>query len=66
MQGQFEWDQPMLKEYRNYALWAFIGVNVNNIFGQIIQQMVIFFLGAEAAGYYANFLSLFLIGHVII
>jgi hypothetical protein len=28
--------------------------------------MVIYFLGAEAAGYYANFLSLFLIGNVVI
>jgi hypothetical protein len=27
--------------------------------------MVIYFLGAEAAGYYANFLSLFLIGNML-
>lgn len=27
--------------------------------------MVIYFLGAEAAGYYANFLSLFLIGNLL-
>lgn len=59
MQGVFEWDKAMLKEYRKYALWAFLGANMGNIFGQLIQQIVIFFLGAEAAGYYANFLSLF-------
>ena len=49
MQGKFEWDKPMLKEYGMYALWAFIGVNVANLFGQIIQQMVVFFLGPEDA-----------------
>ena len=66
MQGNFERDKPMLKDYSRYALWAFIWANVGNLFGQIIQQMVIYFLGAEAAGYYANFLSLFLIGNVVI
>lgn len=66
MQGRFERDKPMLKKYRNYALWAFIGANIGNVFAQIIQQMVIFFLGAEAAGYYTNFLSLFYIGSTLI
>ena len=65
MQGNFERNKPMLKEYSRYALWAFIWANVGNLFGQIIQQMVIYFLGAEAAGYYANFLSLFLIGNLL-
>ena len=66
MQGKFEWDKPMLRDYSRYALWAFIWANVGNLFGQIIQQMVIYFLGAEAAGYYANFLSLFLIGNILL
>ncbi len=66
MQGQFEREKPMLKEYAIYALWAFIGANVGNVFGQIIQQMAIFFLGAEKAGYYANFLSLFYMGTILI
>ena len=66
MQGTFERNEPMLKKYRNYALWAFLGANIGNIFGQIIQQMVIYFLGAEAAGYYTNFLSLFYIGNMVI
>ena len=65
MQGKFERDKPMLRDYSHYALWAFIWANVGNLFGQIIQQMVIYFLGAEAAGYYANFLSLFLIGNML-
>lgn len=66
MQGNFKRHKPMLKEYSSYALWAFIGVNVANLFGQIIQQMVVFFLGPEDAWYYANFSSLFLIGNTII
>ncbi|PZM87329.1 MAG: hypothetical protein DLD55_01980 [candidate division SR1 bacterium] len=66
MQGSFERDKPMLKQYRNYALWAFLGANIGNVFGQVIQQMVMYFLGAEAAGYYANFLSLFFIGNIVI
>lgn len=28
--------------------------------------MVAYYLGAEAAGYYANFLSLFLIGNIVV
>ena len=66
MQGSFERNKPMLKRYRNYALWAFIGANIGNVFWQIIQQMVIYFLGAENAWYYANFLSLFYIGNILI
>lgn len=66
MQGKFERNKPMLKTYRNYALWAFVGTNISNVFWQIIQQMVIYFLGAEAAGYYANFLSLFYLGNILI
>ena len=66
MQGKFQRDTAMLKPYTQYALWAFIWANVGNLFGQIIQQMVIYLLGAEAAGYYANFLSLFYVGNVII
>ena len=66
MQGKFQRDTAMLKPYTQYALWAFIWANVGNLFGQIIQQMVIYLLGAEAAGYYANFLSLFYVGSVII
>ncbi|MDO4764323.1 MAG: hypothetical protein Q4A00_08095 [Flavobacteriaceae bacterium] len=44
MQGSFERDKPMLKQYRNYALWAFLGANIGNLFGQVIQQMVMYFL----------------------
>ena len=66
MQGKFEWNRPMLKEYRKYALWSFIWLNISGIFWQIIQQLVLYFLGDESAGYFANFQSLFNIGFVLI
>lgn len=66
MQGKFEWNKPMLKEYRKYALWSFVASNVSNASWQIIQQMTILLLGADAAGYYANFLSLFYMGNILI
>ena len=66
MQGKFEWDKPMLKEYRKYALWSFIWLNISSVFWQIIQQLVLYFLGNESAGYFANFQSLFNMGFIII
>lgn len=61
MQGEFKIDKPMLKGYKNYALWAFLGVGVWTIFGQLAQQMVIYLLWAEPAAHYSNFLSFFTI-----
>ena len=66
MQGKFEWNKPMLKEYRKYALWSFIWLNISSVFWQIIQQLVLYFLGDESAGYFANFQSLFNMGFIII
>ena len=66
MQGKFEWNKPMLKEYRKYALWSFIWLNISSVFWQIIQQLVLYFLGDESAGYFSNFQSLFNMGFIII
>lgn len=66
MQGRFERDQPTLKKYRKYALRSFIWLNISSIFWQIIQQLVLYFLGDESAGYFSNFQSLFNIGFIII
>ena len=66
MQGKFEWNKPVLKEYRKYALWSFIWLNISSVFWQIIQQLVLYFLGDESAGYFANFQSLFNMGFIII
>jgi O-antigen/teichoic acid export membrane protein len=59
-------EKPMLKEYINYALRCFLWLNVIMLFGQITQQIVIVMIGPEAAGYYTNFFSLFMITNVIL
>ncbi len=59
-------DKPMVKEYVKYALWCFLWLNVSMLFGQILQQVVIIMIWAEAAGYYTNFTSLFSIVAVIV
>ena len=66
MQWEFKWNKIILNKYVKYALWAFIGSSIGTLFGQIIQQMVLYFLGAENAWYYSNFLSLFYIGTMLI
>ena len=66
MQWKFKWESKVLNKYIKYALWAFIGSGIGTIFWQIIQQMVLYFLWAENAWYYSNFLSLFQIGSTLI
>jgi len=66
LRGKIVYDKTMLKEYINYALWCFIGINVWTLFGQIIQQLIIVVLWPEQAGYYTNFLSLFNISTILI
>ncbi len=66
MQWKFEINKSVLNKYVKYALWAFIWSSIGTLFGQIIQQMVLYFLGAENAWYYSNFLSLFYIWTTII
>lgn len=61
MQWEFKWNKIILNKYIKYALWAFIGSGIGTLFGQIIQQMVLYFLWAENAWYYSNFLGLFFI-----
>lgn len=66
MQWKFEIKKTVLNKYVKYALWAFVGSSIWTLFGQIIQQMVLYFLGAENAWYYSNFLSLFYIWTLLI
>ena len=66
MQWKFHWDSVMLQKYSKYALRAFIWSWIWSLFGQIIQQMVLYFLWAENAWYYSNFLSLFYIWTTLI
>lgn len=66
MQWIFKIEKKVLSKYVKYALWAFIWSSIGTLFGQIIQQMVLYFLGAENAWYYSNFLSLFNIGSTLL
>lgn len=65
-QGQLVREKPMIKEYLHYAFWVFLGLNVGQLFGQIIQQLIIVLLWPEPAGYYSNFLSLFGITNIVV
>ena len=66
MQWIFKCDKSVLNKYVKYALWAFLWSSIWNLFWQIIQQMVLYFIWAENAWYYSNFLSLFGIGAILI
>ena len=66
LQWKFEYDKKVAKEYVKYALWCFIGLEIWVVFWNLIQQFVIIFLGAEPAGYYTNFTSLFSIVNILI
>jgi len=56
---KFSAEPKFIKKYLKYSLWTFLGANAGLLLWQIDQQMVIYFLGAENAGYFANYLSLF-------
>lgn len=66
LQWEVVLEKPMLREYINYAVWAFIWLNIGSVFWQVIQQIVLVMIGPESAWYYTNFLSLFAISFVII
>lgn len=66
LQWKFEYNKKIAKNYVKYALLCFIGLEVWAIFWNLIQQFVIFILGAESAGYYTNFLSLFSIVNIVV
>lgn len=63
---KFKRDDKVLKKYVKYAMWALVGNGIRNLFAQIILQMVLYFLWAESAWYYSNFLSLYTIWITII
>lgn len=66
LQGRFEYDKSVAKEYVKYALWCFIWLEISVVFGNLIQQFVIIFLWAEPAWYYSNFTSLFAIVNILV
>lgn len=66
MKWIFKINKNIIKEYFKYSIWAFIWSSIGTLFWQIIQQMVLYFLWAENAGLYSNFLSLFYIWTALI
>ena len=66
MQWIFKIEKKVLSKYVKYALWAFMWASIGTLFWQVIQQMVLYFLWAENAWYYSNFLSLFNIWIILI
>jgi O-antigen/teichoic acid export membrane protein len=64
--GRIEITRNLLSEYFGYSFWILIGANAGVILGQIDQQMIVNLLSPEAAGYYANFLSLSTIFNVFL
>lgn len=66
MQGKLARDLDILRPYQQYALWAFLGANILNLFGHIMLQLVVFFLGTTEAGYFSTFQSLFGIGTMLL
>lgn len=56
---KFTWDKKLLRKQLGYAFWVFLGMNAWVLLWQVDQQMIVVILGAESAGYYANYLSLF-------
>ncbi len=58
-------ETTLIKKQVKYAFWIFIWINVIYLLSQIDQQFVIYFLWAEMAWYYANYLSLILSFSVI-
>ena len=57
---EIERDYALLKKQIKYAFWVFIWINVTLLLSQIDQQFIIYFLWAQSAWYYANYLSLIL------
>ena len=66
MHWKFNVDRVVLKKYVKYALWSFMWAGIWSLFGQIIQQLVLYIIWAENAWYYSNFLSLFNIWAMLI
>ncbi len=66
MQWIFKIEKKVLNKYVKYAIRSFLWSSVWTLFWEIIQQMVLYFLWAENAWYYSNFLALFNIGNTLI
>lgn len=66
MQWIFKIEKKVLNKYVKYAMRSFLWSSIWTLFWQIILQIVLYFLWAENAWYYSNFLGLFNIWSVLI
>lgn len=64
--GEITYNKNEIKAYIKYAIWIFISMNISTLFFQIDQQIILFFLWAEKAWIYSNYLSLFQIPNLLI
>ena len=59
--GNIQYNAQLNKQIFKYALWVIVASQWWILLGSIDQQMIIYFLGPTAAGYYTNYNSLLMI-----
>lgn len=64
--GKFDFDKALIRKQLKYARRVFLGTNAGILFTQISQQITIYFLWPEAAGYYANYYAVFMTYGIIV
>lgn len=64
--GKYDFKTDLIKKQIKYARWVFLWANIGTIFRQINQQIIMYTLWAQQAGYITNFRSLFYIFNYII
>jgi O-antigen/teichoic acid export membrane protein len=55
---KFTWDKVLLKKQRQYAFRVLLWANAWVLLAQIDQQFALYFLGAQSAWYWTNYLTL--------
>jgi len=60
------YDKSLIKKQFHYAFWVFLWANILTLFSQVDQQIVINFLGAKQAWYYANFRGMIAVFNFIV
>lgn len=64
-QATILWDKALFHKQRKYGIRVMIGAGTGTLFGQINQQFALYYLWAQAAGYWAYYLSFYTIIGVI-
>ena len=64
--GKIKIDNDLSKQLFSYSIWVIVWSQAGILLWQIDQQMIIYFLGPQQAGYYTNYLSLLSIYSLIL